>query len=44
MSLAIPGSETYELMVGRGNTAGTIKDRIDAVQKVIIEVIDNDQS
>ncbi|MEC5293195.1 hypothetical protein VSX64_21260 [Aurantimonas sp. C2-6-R+9] len=28
MNLARPDSDTYELMVGRGNTAATIKDRI----------------
>jgi hypothetical protein len=41
MNLARPDSDTYELMVGRGNTAATIKDRIDAVQRAIQGVIAN---
>lgn len=39
MNLARPDSKTYELMVGRGNTASTIKDRIAEVQSSIQGVI-----
>ncbi len=42
MNLARPDSETYELMVGRGNTAATIKERIAKVQGAIQGVIAND--
>lgn len=41
MDLAKSGGETYELMVGRGNTAATIKDRIAAVQNSIEGIINN---
>jgi hypothetical protein len=41
MNLARPGRDTYELMVGRGNTAATIKERIAAVQDTIQGVIAN---
>lgn len=33
--LSVVGSEDYELMVGRGNTAATIKERIERVEEVI---------
>lgn len=35
MRLANPESKTYDLMVGRGNTATTIKERIDVVEGAI---------
>lgn len=41
MNLARTESKTYDLMVGRGNTAATIKERIDAVQGAIKGIIDN---
>jgi hypothetical protein len=41
MDLAKTEGETYELMVGRGNTAATIKDRIAAVEGTIKGIIDN---
>ncbi|MAM61434.1 DUF262 domain-containing protein [Maritimibacter sp. UBA3975] len=41
MNLAQPDRETYELMVGRGNTAATIKERIAAVIAAIQGVIGN---
>ncbi len=41
MNLARPNSDTYELMVGRGNTAGTIRDRIARVQNAIEGAIIN---
>lgn len=40
LNLAAPDKETYELMVGRGNTAATIRDRIETVENVILEIID----
>ena len=40
LQLAQPGAETYDLMVGRGNTAQAIKDRISKVAQTISEVID----
>lgn len=43
MDLARPGSKSYELMVGRGNTAATIKLRIDTVKNAIIGVIGDDR-
>lgn len=42
MNLARPDRDTYELMVGRGNTAATIKERIAAVEAAIQGVIGND--
>jgi hypothetical protein len=39
INLARPGSDTYDLMVGRGNTAATIKDRIAKVQEVIQGIV-----
>lgn len=44
MALADPNAETYDLMVGRGNTAATIKKRIETVQGAIAEVIGDDQA
>lgn len=44
MKLAQPNSDTYEQMVGRGNTAGTIKDRIAKVTTAIQGVIVNDET
>ena len=41
MDLAKSEGEMYELMVGRGNTAATIKDRIAAVEGTIKGIIDN---
>lgn len=38
-ALAKPGSESYDLIVGRANTAGAIKDRIDAVRATMLEAI-----
>ncbi|MGE3832482.1 MAG: DUF262 domain-containing protein [Parvibaculaceae bacterium] len=36
LALASPGSDKYDLMVGRGNTAALIKDRISIVQDTIL--------
>jgi len=36
LALATPDSESYELMVGRGNTAAFVKDRISLVEQTII--------
>lgn len=41
LMLATPESEHYALMVGRGNTATTIKDRILKVYKVISDILNN---
>ena len=41
MNLARIGNQKYELMVGRGNTAATIKDRIAEVTAAIRNAIDN---
>lgn len=41
MNLARPDRDTYDLMVGRGNTAATIKERIAAVQGAIQGIIGN---
>ncbi len=38
--MTTPHTATYELMVGRGNTASAIAERIDAVQKKLREIID----
>lgn len=40
LEMSAPGSATYDLMVGRGNTATAISDRIDAVQQMLQEIID----
>lgn len=40
LEMSAPGSATYDLMVGRGNTAAAISDRIDAVQQMLQEIID----
>lgn len=37
--LALPSSESYELMVGRANTAVAVKDRIEAVRNAINEAM-----
>ena len=37
--LAMPGSESYELMVGRANTAAAVKSRIIAVRDAVGEVV-----
>ncbi|HHB7705340.1 TPA: hypothetical protein ACN7I5_002774, partial [Klebsiella pneumoniae] len=37
--LAIPGSESYELIVGKANTSSSIKDRIQIISDVITEVV-----
>ena len=37
--LAEPDSQTYELLVGRANTATAVKERIEAVRAVIREII-----
>ena len=44
MNLALPDAPTYELMVGRGNTALTIKERITKVQDVIQGILNNGES
>ncbi|SOE65337.1 Protein of unknown function DUF262 [Burkholderia sp. OK233] len=41
LKLVTPESEHYALMVGRGNTAATIKDRISKVYEVISDVLNN---
>jgi hypothetical protein len=41
LGLAEPESDTYELMVGRGNTALTIKERIELVVTKILEAVQN---
>lgn len=38
-ALAIPGSESYELIVGKANTSSSIKDRIQIISNVISEVV-----
>ncbi|WP_286799489.1 DUF262 domain-containing protein [Oceanicaulis sp. UBA2681] len=40
LGLATDGAESYELMVGRANTASSIKDRIEAVSEAIVRVLD----
>ena len=40
VDLARTGSSTYDLMVGRGNTAIVIKERIDTVQRTIQGILD----
>lgn len=40
LGLAADGAENYELMVGRANTATSIKDRIEAVSQAIVRVLD----
>lgn len=37
--LAIPGSKSYELIVGKANTSSSIKDRIQIISDVITEVV-----
>ena len=44
LNLARPEAETYELMVGRGNTAATIKERIDKVEKTIVAALPHGQA
>lgn len=44
MALADPQATTYDLMVGRGNTAATIKERIETVRATILGVIEDDQA
>lgn len=39
LELATPGGEKYELIVGRGNTAAAIRDRISTVENVIRGII-----
>jgi hypothetical protein len=39
LALAAPGGAKYELMVGRGNTAATIRDRISAVEQAVRGII-----
>ncbi|WP_333854345.1 DUF262 domain-containing protein [Leclercia sp.] len=38
--LTIPGTINYDLMVGKANTSSSIKERINAINEVIIEVLD----
>jgi hypothetical protein len=38
-ALASPGAPTYDLMIGRANTAATIRDRIQAVEQAILGVL-----
>jgi hypothetical protein len=40
LAMTAPNAETYDLMVGRGNTAISIRDRILAVENAIREIID----
>ncbi|MDB5414669.1 MAG: hypothetical protein JWR10_3004 [Rubritepida sp.] len=37
--MIMPNTETYELMVGRGNTANAIRERIESVEAAIREII-----
>lgn len=39
LGLTVPDSETYDLMVGRGNTANAIRDRIVKVESVLKGII-----
>lgn len=39
LALASPGSQKYDLMVGRGNTAALIKERITLVQDTITSIL-----
>lgn len=39
LELATPGGEKYELIVGRGNTAAAIRDRISTVENLIRNII-----
>lgn len=39
LELAEVEADTYELMVGRGNTANAIRDRIAKVEEVVREII-----
>lgn len=39
LEMTDPGSQSYDLMVGRGNTAVSIKDRIDAVESALREIV-----
>lgn len=39
LELASPNEETYELMVGRGNTAAAIKERISLVENAIRDIL-----
>jgi len=41
-NLARPGSDTYDLIVGRANTAAAIKERIDAVHLAMLRAVDRD--
>lgn len=40
LDMTAPDADTYDLMVGRGNTAGAIAARIAAVQELLQEIID----
>ncbi len=40
LALAAPNADTYDLMVGRGNTANTIRERIETVESSIRELVD----
>lgn len=40
LDMTAPNATTYDLMVGRGNTAATIGDRIAAVQGLLQEIVD----
>lgn len=39
LALAAPDADTYDLMVGRGNTANTIRERIETVEATIRELM-----
>jgi len=39
LALAAPNADTYDLMVGRGNTANTIRDRIETVEATMRRLI-----
>lgn len=39
LAMAAPNANTYDLMVGRGNTANTIRERIETVETAIREII-----
>ena len=40
LAMAAPDAETYDLVVGRGNTANAIRERIETVERTVRELID----
>ncbi|MBH2869529.1 DUF262 domain-containing protein [Serratia marcescens] len=39
MELAVPGSDSYDLIVGKANTSSSIKERINIISNIILEVV-----